>query len=318
MPAKAADANAPVGARRDSMEAEASGQLTQLTLFGLLAFIAWFVAVEQPKVDQIDGLQKSVQLLQKQTYALQDQLASTNKELDRVEQESPAGRQSVSMKVFQREYEDRIAAVRVIVEDVQRQVGVERKQREEHRETDRDIVGQLSQHLKWLDKQVHNLRGEVDSANRLEKANAVLEGRLPRDFGTESTEGEAQDLIGDRAGGAAKPSGTGTKGSQPDSQPATGGLVELRHGDFSKLLQEGDSWVVMFYAPWCSHCTAAAPAFQQAALQAPVHFARLDAAAHPEVAQSEEVTGFPTIRFYSKGKVVRCVQSALFLSMRTT
>ncbi|KAJ1495178.1 thioredoxin-like protein [Baffinella frigidus] len=70
------------------------------------------------------------------------------------------------------------------------------------------------------------------------------------------------------------------------------------------MKREGDTWVVFFYAPWCGHCTAAAPSFQQAALQAPVHFARLDAAAYSDVAQAEGVTGYPTIRLYDKGEVV--------------
>ena len=52
------------------MEVEASGQLTQLALFGLIAFIAWFVAVEQPKLAAVPGLLNSVEQLQAQTIAL--------------------------------------------------------------------------------------------------------------------------------------------------------------------------------------------------------------------------------------------------------
>ena len=40
-------------------------------------------------------------------------------------------------------------------------------------------MAQLSQHLKWLDKQVQNTREEVEAASRLERANAMLEGRMP-------------------------------------------------------------------------------------------------------------------------------------------
>jgi thiol-disulfide isomerase/thioredoxin len=292
MPPKGEPAPAEPARCRDAMADEAASQLTQLTLFCLLAEIMWFVEVEQPKLEQVQRLLTTVQEMQKQSHDLKEQLATTNRELERVEKATPVGMQASSMKVFQREYEERVVAIRSIVEDVHRQLGTERKQREEHREKDSDIVGQLSQHLKWLDTQVKNLRDEVDSANHLEKANALLEGHLPAGFG-QACEQETEETGGTQSDGA-------------DAQPATGGLVELQHGDFAKLLSEGDSWVVMFYAPWFCHCTAAAPAFQQVALQAPVHFARLDAAAHPDVAQSEEVTGFPTIRFYSKGKVVRC------------
>ena len=321
MPPKPGDAGPPAAAaparRRDAMDAEAASQLTQLTLFCLLAAVMWFVAVEQPKLEQVPGLLATVKEMKKQARDLKEELAATNRELERVEKASPAGMQASSMKVFQREYEERATAIRSIVEDVQRQLGAERKQREEDREKDRDIVGQLSQHVKWLDTQVHNLREEVDSANRLERANALLEGRLPADFARPGGEADGAGDSGDgnagKAGAGPEGASSGAQSAGADVQPATGGLVELRHGDFPKLLREGDSWVVMFYAPWCGHCTAAAPAFQQAALQAPVHFARLDAAAHPDVAQSEGITGFPTIRFYSKGEVVRCESRCVFL-----
>ena len=290
----------PTPQRIRSMESESSSQLIQLTLFGLLAFIFWFVAIEQPKLEYVLELDKSVKELQKQTKELKAQLTSNNQELERVAKASPTGLQTSSMKVFQKEFEDRVVAIRSIVEDVQRQVGVERKQREELREKDRDIVGKLSHHLQWLDTQVNNLRGEVDAAKRLEKASAMLEGRLPNDGGRaassdDNTDEEEENHSGEKA----------SSDAQSTEQPATGGLVDVRHGDWEKLMREGDSWVVMFYAPWCGHCKAAAPVFQQAALQAPVHFARIDAAAHPAVAESEKITVFPTIRFYSKGKVVR-------------
>jgi thiol-disulfide isomerase/thioredoxin len=287
-----------------TLASEASSHLVQLSLAGLLAAISWFLAVEQPKLAQVGGLIRNVQLLQQRTEDLQAQLDITVQEIARVEKASPAGLQASSMQVFQREYEERIVGVRTIVEDVQRQVALERKQREEHREHDRDIVGQLSQHLKWLDKQVHTVREEMDSASRLERANALLEGRLPSDFLRPAGGGAHES--GEMGQARSTQQGESKPAAEAEAQPATGGLVELRDGDFSKLLRDGDSWVVMFYAPWCGHCTAAAPVFQQAALQAPVHFARIDAAAHPEVAQSEGISGFPTIRFYSKGKVVRC------------
>lgn len=88
-----------------------------------------------------------------------------------------------------------------------------------------------------------------------------------------------------------------TEGAGDSSrQAATGGIVEFRDGDFDKMLTQGDKWVVMFYAPWCAHCKSAEPDFQQAGLQAPVHFARLDAIKFSEVAEREQVTGFPTFK----------------------
>ena len=82
-------------------DAEAASQLTQLTLFCLLAAVMWFVAVEQPKLEQVPGLLATVKEMKKQARDLKEELAATNRELERVEKASPAGMQASSMKVFQ-------------------------------------------------------------------------------------------------------------------------------------------------------------------------------------------------------------------------
>ena len=43
--------------------------------------------------------------------------------------------------------------------------------------------------------------------------------------------------------------------------------MELSDATFLQMLQEGGTWIVMFYAPWCSHCMQAKPAYEQAALE---------------------------------------------------
>eukprot|EP00960_Hanusia_phi_P031524 749337-Hanusia_phi.AAC.6 len=46
-----------------------------------------------------------------------------------------------------------------------------------------------------------------------------------------------------------------------------GAVVELSDATFLQMLQEGGTWIVMFYAPWCTHCMQAKPAYEQAALE---------------------------------------------------
>ena len=92
-------------------------------------------------------------------------------------------------------------------------------------------------------------------------------------------------------------------------------------------LQEGGTWVVMFYAPWCGHCMESKPAFEQAALEyaqaaaladyhraqqgmAPggfqeVQFAMLDGDHYSNIIKHEGIRGFPTTRLYSGGRMVR-------------
>jgi thiol-disulfide isomerase/thioredoxin len=46
-----------------------------------------------------------------------------------------------------------------------------------------------------------------------------------------------------------------------------GAVVELSDSTFLQMLEEGGSWMVMFYAPWCSGCQQAKPAFEQASVK---------------------------------------------------
>ena len=77
-------------------------------------------------------------------------------------------------------------------------------------------------------------------------------------------------------------------------QEATGGLVEVRGGDWEKIQKGGDTWVIMFYTPWCQRCASIAPSFQQVALQAP------DAAEHPGVAEEEEEASVRNLVAFAK------------------
>ena len=47
----------------------------------------------------------------------------------------------------------------------------------------------------------------------------------------------------------------------------SGSVVELSDSTFLQMLQEGGMWVVMFSAPWCTHCTQSKPHFAQAAVE---------------------------------------------------
>lgn len=64
---------------------------------------------------------------------------------------------------------------------------------------------------------------------------------------------------------------------------------------------------VMFYAPWCGHCQRVAPTWEQLAQQMNaddtknVRIAKVDCTTDSQICSDEDVTGYPTLKFYKLG-----------------
>ncbi|CAH0517886.1 unnamed protein product [Peronospora belbahrii] len=66
------------------------------------------------------------------------------------------------------------------------------------------------------------------------------------------------------------------------------------------VLDSGDIWLVEFYAPWCGHCKALAPEWEQAAsdLKGSVKVAALDATVNEGKISEYGIEGFPMIKLF--------------------
>lgn len=82
------------------------------------------------------------------------------------------------------------------------------------------------------------------------------------------------------------------------------GLTALTDETITSLSK---STLVLFYAPWCSHCNHFQPIYEEAASlvkQADLHvdFAMLNGAVYTKSVETYQIKGFPTVILFSKGK----------------
>ncbi|TMW68720.1 hypothetical protein Poli38472_006188 [Pythium oligandrum] len=107
------------------------------------------------------------------------------------------------------------------------------------------------------------------------------------------------------SGGAKKPEKKKTSAPSPSSSNnAKSDVITLTDDNFDNLVfNSGDVWLVEFYAPWCGHCKALAPEWEQAAsdLKGSVRVAAIDATANEQKAQEFGIRGFPTIKVFGPG-----------------
>ncbi|KAF8931208.1 thioredoxin-like protein [Dissophora ornata] len=80
---------------------------------------------------------------------------------------------------------------------------------------------------------------------------------------------------------------------------ALGKVVVLDQENYGRRTRFGP-WLIEYYAPWCGHCKALAPIYDElaVALKGQVNVAKVDCTQNEEICHKEKIRGYPTIKLH--------------------
>jgi len=94
-----------------------------------------------------------------------------------------------------------------------------------------------------------------------------------------------------------------------DGEASKSRVIDLNSGNFDERVFKDTSkaWFVEFFAPWCGHCKRLAPIWEELAVAVAdtINIARMDCTAHADKCRQQEVRGYPTIKLFNHGDVVK-------------
>ncbi|KAB5536488.1 protein disulfide-isomerase precursor [Coniochaeta sp. 2T2.1] len=78
-------------------------------------------------------------------------------------------------------------------------------------------------------------------------------------------------------------------------------VVQLKKDDFNEFVTNNDIVLAEFYAPWCGHCKALAPEYEEAATslkEKNIKLVKVDCTEEADLCQSFGVEGYPTLKVF--------------------
>ncbi|KAL6255752.1 hypothetical protein P5V15_012995 [Pogonomyrmex californicus] len=83
--------------------------------------------------------------------------------------------------------------------------------------------------------------------------------------------------------------------------------LQYTHDNFSEEIGKRNHFV-MFYAPWCGHCQRLSPTWEQLAEisneeDSNIRIAKVDCTTESGLCSEQDVTGYPTLKFYKAGEI---------------
>ena len=82
--------------------------------------------------------------------------------------------------------------------------------------------------------------------------------------------------------------------------------INMNYQEFQKMLQEGKTFLVDYWAPWCGYCRRIAPAYEVVAREwaDKLMVAKVNIDEEPLLAQQEKIEVIPTLVIYRAGEAI--------------
>jgi len=127
-------------------------------------------------------------------------------------------------------------------------------------------------------------------------------GQRKFDYGGKYTKSGIVDWLQNPQAPAPEP-----KDAEEEWKDQPSDVVHLTTGTFDVTISNASSALVMFYAPWCGHCKKMKPEYDDAAKRLKEEsvdgiLAAVDCTKEQALAKRYDVSGFPTVKYFSEGE----------------
>ena len=94
---------------------------------------------------------------------------------------------------------------------------------------------------------------------------------------------------------------TGLVAAAEKPTDAESDVVSLTKDTFNTFMKEHDLVLAEFFAPWCGHCKALAPKYEEAATELKsknIQLAKVDCTEEEELCKDNAIEGYPTLKVF--------------------